>query len=381
MTEDIMSPPAGSILGTSDIAPEGLRQGIQELLSDGLTNGANVSAPAVASLTDEYQELTGLIRQRGLLSKRPGYYAFKTSSTLALLGVAVTFLVVADSLWLQLLTAVFLAFVSGQISFIGHDAGHRQICSTSKRNDAILFVVSFLTGLTSSWWLDKHGRHHGSPNQIGLDDDVEVSALAFTEEQALQKRGVQRFFAKHQTYFFYPILLLAAISFLFAGIHYLVRGNRIKYPRVEPLLVVAYLGWYLGLLFLVLAPWHAVLFILVHKSLEGLNIGSAFAPNHKGMPILARDTELDFLRRQVITSRNIRPNILTDLLYGGLNYQIEHHLFPNIPRNKLGAVREVVKEFCSSRAIPYHETGVLRSQREILGYLRRVSAPLRVKRH
>ena len=59
MTEDTISSPSGSRLGTPDISAENLRQGIQELLSDGQMNGANGSAQAVGSWTEDYQELTG----------------------------------------------------------------------------------------------------------------------------------------------------------------------------------------------------------------------------------------------------------------------------------------------------------------------------------
>jgi fatty acid desaturase len=81
----------------------------------------------------------------------------------------------------------------------------------------------------------------------------------------------------------------------------------------------------------------------------------------------------------VLTARNIRHNPVIDFMYGGLNYQIEHHLFSNMPRNKLRQAQEVIRTFCSAREIPYHETGIWRSQREILGYLHRVSQPLRRK--
>ena len=79
----------------------------------------------------------------------------------------------------------------------------------------------------------------------------------------------------------------------------------------------------------------------------------------------------------MLTSRNVKSSPINDLLYGGVNYQIEHHLFPNLPRNKLREAQKIVKAFCNTHSIPYHETGVLQSQREILQYLHEVSAPLR----
>ena len=158
---------------------------------------------------------------------------------------------------------------------------------------------------------------------------------------------------------------------------YLVRRERVRYPLAEATVVVAGIALYLGILFTFLPPWQAALFIVLHRALAGLYMGSVFAPNHKGMPVLEPGTKLDYLRQQVLTARDVIPNPVIDFAYGGLNYQIEHHLFPNMPRNRLKKAREVVKAFCAERGIPYHETGFWRSHREILGYMHEVSAPLR----
>jgi fatty acid desaturase len=68
---------------------------------------------------------------------------------------------------------------------------------------------------------------------------------------------------------------------------------------------------------------------------------------------------------------------VTDYVYGGLNYQIEHHLFPTMPRNRLGEARQVVKQFCAERGVPYHETSVVQSFTEIVESLHEAGAPLR----
>ena len=103
---------------------------------------------------------------------------------------------------------------------------------------------------------------------------------------------------------------------------------------------------YLAVVFLVLSPVKAVVFILVQQGLFGLYLGCSFAPNHKGMPILDAADRSDFLRRQVLTSRNVRGGWLTDFALGGLNYQIEHHLFPSMPRPNLRRSQALIGAFC-----------------------------------
>jgi hypothetical protein len=108
-----------------------------------------------------------------------------------------------------------------------------------------------------------------------------------------------------------------------------------------------------------------VAFLVVQQGLFGVYMGSSFAPNHKGMPVVGKDEKVDFLRRQVLISRNIRGSLLTDLALGGLNYQIEHHLFPSMPRPSLRQAQAPVQAFCAQRGIPYSETGLLASYAQV----------------
>ncbi|MCZ9338462.1 fatty acid desaturase, partial [Streptomyces sp. TRM76130] len=99
-----------------------------------------------------------------------------------------------------------------------------------------------------------------------------------------------------------------------------------------------------------------------------------------GMPTIEEGTHLDFLRRQVLTSRNVRGGAFTDALMGGLNHQIEHHLFPSMPTPALARAQQITERYCAELGVPYHRTGLLASHREALRHLRRVGEPLRVAR-
>lgn len=115
--------------------------------------------------------------------------------------------------------------------------------------------------------------------------------------------------------------------------------------------------------------WYGIVFAIIHHAFTGLYLGLIFAPNHKGMPMLKSNDKIDYFSQQVITSRNICGGFLTDIIYGGLNYQIEHHLFPSMPRNKLKNAKPIIEEFCRRKNIPYHETGIRQSFREIISAL------------
>jgi fatty acid desaturase len=334
------------------------------------------TAPAARRGSD-YAQLSRRISAAGLLRRRTAWYVTRIGVTVGCLVAGwVVFALVGDSWW-QLPVAAFLAVATTQVAFLGHDAGHRQMFRHRRASEvAGLIAGNLATGLSFGWWMDKHNRHHANPNHTEHDPDVGVGALVWTQEQARETRGFRRWLARHQAYLFFPMLLLEGVNLHVASVRALF-GTPMRHRRTEALLLAVHFAGYLGALFTVLSPLRALAFLAVHQGLWGVYLGCSFAPNHKGMPVLTADDELDFLRRQVLTSRNVRGGAVVDVLLGGLNYQIEHHLFPSMPRANLRRAQPIVAAFCAERGIPYEQTGLFDSYRQALRHLHDVGAPLR----
>jgi fatty acid desaturase len=338
---------------------------------------ASARTPTAPQRGSDYAQLSRQVKQAGLLERRPGRYAWKITVTAALLAAGWAVFVLLGDSWWQLAVAAFLAVMFTQAGFLGHDAGHRQI-SGSRRASYLVGILhgNLGIGLSYGWWTGKHNRHHAHPNTEGADPDITMKVLAFTASQARASRGLPRLAFRYQAYLFFPLLLGEAVSLHAASIRALASRDSRGRP-VEAALLAVHLAGYLTAVFLVLPPVKAVVFILVQQGLFGLYLGASFAPNHKGMPILGAADRSDFLRRQVLTSRNVRGGWFTDLALGGLNYQIEHHLFPSMPRPNLRRSQALIKEFCQQRGLPYCEASFGGSYAQALRYLNTIGRPTR----
>ncbi|WP_433227995.1 fatty acid desaturase family protein [Actinomadura formosensis] len=333
----------------------------------------------------DYAVLSRQVKRAGLLARRPGYYWVKAATNLLLLAAGWAAFVLIGPSWWQLAVAAFLAAAFTQTAFLGHDAGHQQI-SGSRRVNVLLGRLhgNLLVGLGYGWWVAKHNRHHAHPNQVDRDPDIATGAIAFTRQSVRARRAPGAWLARHQAWLFFPMLLLEGFHLHLAGVRALVgrgatsRANTSGTTRlVEGGLLLAHAAGYLTVLFWVLAPVQAVGFLLLQQGLFGLYLGCSFAPNHKGMPIFGKDHKSDFLRRQVLTARNIRGGRITDFALGGLNYQIEHHLFPSMPRPNLRRAQALVRAFCTRNDIAYCETSLTGSYAQVLRHLHAVGGPLR----
>jgi fatty acid desaturase len=334
-------------------------------------SSASAAAPE-AQRGSEYAQLSRQIKHAGLLERRPRHYIWKIAIIAALLAAGWTAFVLVGNSWWQLAVAAFLAVMFTQVGFLGHDAGHRQIFGSRRANYVLGILLGNLgIGLSYGWWVSKHNRHHAHPNTEGADPDIMLSALAFTTTQAATSKGLSRLVFRLQAYLFFPMLLLEAVSLHTSSIRALT-SRAARYRVWEATLLTIHVAGYLTVVFLVLSPVKAVVFILVQQGLFGLYLGSSFAPNHKGMPILDADDQTDFLRRQVLTSRNVHGGWLTDFALGGLNYQIEHHLFPSMPRPNLRHAQSLVAAFCQQQELPYCETSLVGSYAQALRYLNTV---------
>jgi fatty acid desaturase len=332
-------------------------------------------ATASSPTGSDFADLRRIITGAGLLDRRLGYYGMKISlNFIALAGACVAFVFIGNSWW-QLFTAAFLALMFTQLSFIGHDAGHKQIFRTRRANDVIDYAHAGLVGIRYGWRVNKHSSHHANPNHEDKDPNLDIPALAFSLRQSSTKQGFLRWMAKHQAVPFIPLLLLEGLNLHYASAEAVWR-NELKSRKLEAGLFLAHTV-YLTAVFLVLSPCTAVVFIAFHQGFWGVYMGCSFAPNHKGMPTLSEGHSLDVLRKQVLTSRDARGGPGVDFALGGLNYQIEHHLFPSMPRPNLRHAQLLVLPFCAQHSIAYSQSGLLRSYAHVLHHLRAVGAPLR----
>ncbi|MFJ3799470.1 fatty acid desaturase family protein [Streptomyces sp. NPDC090088] len=333
--------------------------------------------------TDVGSDFAGLSRritEAGLLRQRHGYYAVRLTVVIGLLATGwAAFAVLGDSWW-QLAVAAFMALVFGQVALVAHDLAHRQVFR-HRRTSAIWgrLFGNLGIGMSYGWWMNKHTRHHANPNHEELDPDVAPEILVWSTEQARNSSGLARLIGGHQAFLFFPLLTLEGFNLHVSGVRALFSPS-LKSRRLEGGLLFLHMALYLSALFLVLSPGKAMAFLAVNQCLFGVYLGCAFAPNHKGMPTFTGDDRPDFLRRQVLTSRNVRGGPVTDLMLGGLNYQIEHHLFPSMPSPHLRRAQVVVRAYCEEIGVPYHETGLIQSYREALTHLHRTGEPIRRQR-
>ncbi|QNT97624.1 delta fatty acid desaturase [Streptomyces griseofuscus] len=341
------------------------------------------AAPSRTSPPRSGSDFAGLSRritEAGLLKRRTGYYTVRLGLVIALLAAGWgTFAVLGDTWW-QLAVAAFLSLAFGQVALVAHDLAHRQVFRRRRPSETWGRLFGNLAiGMSYGWWMNKHTRHHANPNHEELDPDVAPDILVWSTDQARDSKGVARLIGGHQAFLFFPLLTLEGFNLHVASVRAL-RSPSMKNRLLEGSLLLLHIAAYLSALFLVLSPGKAVAFLAVHQCLFGVYLGCTFAPNHKGMPTLSGDERPDFLRRQVLTSRNVRGGLLTDVMLGGLNYQIEHHLFPSMPTPHLRRARTVVRAYCAEIGVPYHETGLIRSYREALTHMHRVGEPIRRQR-
>ncbi|WP_232488029.1 fatty acid desaturase family protein [Brevibacterium antiquum] len=324
--------------------------------------------------TSDFSALMAQVKEAGLLARRPGWNTLR----FVLLGlsyvVAFAMLFLIGESWWQMATAVVFGILFTQTAYVAHDAAHRQIFTNGKVGEWVSTIVGNLfIGLSYGWWLKKHNAlHHANPNKAGVDGDIAPGALIFDPDDAQGLTGVRKWFASHQGWFFFPLLTLAGLQLHVNSVKAILVGqSSIKRRWIEGIFIgIRVIG------FPLIAIWAAgpligSVFFIVQVMVFGLHMGGSFAPNHKGQPIVPKDVKIDFLRRQTLMSRNISGGRPMGFLMGGLNYQIEHHLFPSMPSVNLHKVQPMVREYCAQKDIKYTETTLFESFGIIVRYLNR----------
>ncbi|HJZ24832.1 MAG TPA: acyl-CoA desaturase [Streptosporangiaceae bacterium] len=335
-------------------------------LASGPASVADGLPAAVDPSTASYRALARQVRAMGLLDRRPGYYGVKITLTIFAFFAGWALFVMVGNSWAALAVAPLVGMMFTQLGFIGHDLGHNQVFGARRRNHLLgLVVANALIGLSFGWWVPKHSAHHAHPNELGLDPDIGEGVVLASSDG----RGrLASWLARWQAPLFFPLMLLRSVGLHVLGIKRLVQ-QRDRASAVEASLITLHAALYLTVVLWVLSPLKALAFVAVQQAVFSLYLGISFAPNHKGMPIIESATAAGFARRQVVTARNVRGGWFTTFMLGGLNYQIEHHLFESMPRPNLQRVQGLVRDFCVATDLGYREESFVESFRQIVQHL------------
>jgi fatty acid desaturase len=338
--------------------------------------------------TLSYTALRRQVSEAGLLERSPLNYTGLALITLSFGALGLGLAALAPGWWCLLAILPLTQFWM-QVGFFGHDAGHNQVFAHTKKNLLLGFLCYPLTlGMSFRPWVIRHNKHHAETNIEGDDPDLENRLVAFTPEAARDKQGIFRWIVIHQGKL-YPLLgCLATFGFRLDAWRYIIGADDDLYGapkfrrerRLEAVFLTLWALLWIALPSALLGPTRWLPIFLPAQLLLGVHMSMVFAPNHKGMETFTADKKPPFLEWQVRTSRNVRPSRLTDFMYGGLNYQIEHHLFPTMCRRHLERTREIVRAYCRQQNIPYVEESVLESVRSILGALDEIGQGARAPR-
>lgn len=320
----------------------------------------------------DYTALRKLVEKQGLLNRTPWYYTRTTLLLITFFTCAWVLYYLLQNFYLQIGIVCLLGFLGFRFGLLGHDAGHRAISTKKWLNQIIGYTsLTLINGISIQHWESKHNAHHRSPNFNPGDPDIE-QVFAYDETQARSRKGLLKWITKYQIAFFVPLHALSVFDMTRKSFQYVILKCPLKRKVIELIGLFMHILLWVGIPSYFIGFWKAMLLYAIGTLVRGLYASLVFVPNHVGMPLPKPTDKLSYLEKQVITARNLTPSLLKDYIFGGLNYQIEHHLFPNMSRKYLKKAKEVIKHYCQTNKIPYKETGFFTCYKEIITHMHRV---------
>lgn len=323
----------------------------------------------MSELEQKYLAMREQVRVQGLYVRRYWYYAFYSSLVLGGTVLSLYLITVSSHPLFQALNGAFLAFVLVQAGMLGHDGSHGQIFTSRAWNRGFsTMVLGLFGGLSESYWHDKHNAHHTHVNHIENDPDLDFPFSFSGKQIETTSPFVKQYILPYQ-----HILFFLALPLIYTEMLVMYNLRSVRNPSLKSVCELTLVALHFSILFFVLItflPFESiVVFLVAHVAVSGVYLSLVFAPNHKGMDVLHGENETTW-RHQIELTRNLYPSHLIFYLCGGLNFQIEHHLFPNLPRPNYWRVQPVVKKFCAENNIEYYETTWWQSVKEIYVALR-----------
>jgi acyl-lipid Delta6-acetylenase / acyl-lipid (9-3)-desaturase len=340
----------------------------------------------VSDFVKEHRALRQDLLRRGQFETRPTFYV-GLGLWLSTLFFGALYMTICRSTWNEHMIGAFLmACFWQQIAFFGHDIGHNAIYHNRQYDLKTGIIIGNTTGgISLAWWKRSHNVHHVVCNSIENDpDNQHLPVFAVDKEYFGQFKSSyhQKFFSfdfaartlvSYQHFLYYPVMAVARINLYIQGILLLASKEKIEHKALEIGTLFLFFGWFGTMLTYCLNSWQErVAYVALSHSVAGLLhvqiTLSHFAEEVYHGQAYNDDTD-EWFRMQVKTTLNIDCPTWMDWFHGGLQFQVEHHLWPRLPRHNLRKARDLTKALCKKHDIEYHECTFFQGQRRMLNKL------------
>ncbi len=314
-------------------------------------------------------------RAEGIVEPAAGAYALRVAILLPTLLALQAVAWMVEGAALMLAAAAISGVVAVQLGFVAHDAGHRSVSRQPAVNDlAGHLAFTIVNGLGFQSWCAGHHAHHAHCQDESRDPDMWTdTVMSLTPGSAAAKTGIGRWLLPYQGYYLWPISLLFAHGLRSQSLRQAYARPR-GYPLDVLLLPLHYaLWWLVPALALGTGVAQIAAVYLIHSAVVGAYLAALFWVNHIGMPALPAAHGVSVLEQQVVGTRNVRNPRWADPFFGGLNFQIEHHLLPSAPSSRLRKARSIVRPLCLENRVPHHEEGFVQALRSVTRHVHRIA--------
>eukprot|EP00741_Cyanophora_paradoxa_P005586 tig00000912_g5415.t1 len=340
-----------------------------------------VKSTQTSAMIEDFRQMRKEMQRQGMFESNKLYYLWKLVSLYSIVAAAVYLLATSEGCLGRLAGSFLLGVFFQQSGWTAHDFLHHQVFKTRAINTWLGVIIGNVNqGFSVEWWKNKHNTHHAVPNMVDGDPDIDTLPLLGWTEKTLNRleTPLARFAIRHQVVYYFPLLCLARISWMLQSLMYACgkmwesEALSVFYKASEVAGLFLHYAWFFALFFLTMPSVGAALgYAFFATASCGMLLGSVFAISHNGMEIFTEKT--DFVRMQAHSSRDVDSNIFSDWFTGGLNYQLEHHLFPTLPRHRLGKSAKMVASFCKKHNIPYESCSFSMGTWKVLKHLMKVS--------
>ena len=311
----------------------------------------------VTSYSDIFDELKEEVRAAGLLKRVP----IRGSIEMAAVIISLVAAFATIALWNPFLLGLFMTLVFTRAVFVSHDILHRQYFKDKTLSFRLSYpFAALILSNSSSWWDFKHNvNHHTWCNVVEKDEDIRALDGAFTP----YNRGSKRFIKRYKYIIFWGAMFFMYPAFIAKSYSFVIRKK--LYGELFLMLLYWPLIW--GYVFYMLPFTDALIVMLTLNFTLSPWLAFGFITNHLGCEVFDYEEgkKLSWMELQMRSSRSLKGGRFVHWFYGGLNTQIEHHLFPKAPRFNLLKVQQMTREFAKRHNIPYFETSPIEAYVQI----------------